>query len=279
MDGILFYNDVNFDTFHIAESNCKAAWEAKQFAMNPYEHGTFYLYGKKGNGRTHLATSIEMEWAEKGIRVRELIGQILLFELQLDEIYRAGFSKERFCEDYENAEALCIEDLEIFEGKKEQEYIGELVKSFLVKGKPVLLTGEKSPEEYEGWNEWILKCVNGHSTEIKDPELELRMSVLKKYMERWHYEFPDEVVRRVAEKAKTVEDVIIYWRGAINHSAFSRGPLTEEVLMEATKMSMFPEEEMMELRMGLQDMLMDWIEELDKEAEKDEKNFTNFSWD
>ena len=44
-------------------------------------------------------------------------------------------------------------------------------------------------------------------------------------------------------------------------------------------MRLFSEEEMMEVRMGLQDMLMDWIEELDKEAEKDEKNFTNFSWD
>ena len=118
MDGILFYNDVNFDTFHIAESNCKAAWEAKQFAMNPYEHGTFYLYGKKGNGRTHLTTSIEMEWAEKGIHFRELIVRSCFLNCNWTSYIGMDFQRKDFVRNMKMLRPFALKIWRFLKGKK-----------------------------------------------------------------------------------------------------------------------------------------------------------------
>ncbi len=260
MTNMLFYNDINFDTFRVERSNCEAVWAAKEFAENPYGYGTLYIYGPTGTGRTHLTTSVEKVWEEQGLEFRELMGDILLFELQLDDVYKQDFTKDAFCAAYEDAKALLIEDLEIFAGKEEQEYLGALLESFLKNEKPVFITGTKKPETFQGWNEWIVKCINGPSVEIKQAELELRMRVLQEYVERWNYDFSADVLRTVAKKADTVGKVLDIWRDALIYTAYGKESLTEDILLHAPYTRPLSEEEIMEAKKGLLDLMNSWTE-------------------
>ena len=195
-----------FDNFVVGSSNRFAHACALAVAESPARtYNPLFIYGGVGLGKTHLIQAICH-------KVIQLYGQKLSvvylpseqFTNELIEAIRHQ-SMTNFRNRYRNVDILVIDDVHFIAGKEStQEEFFHTFNTLYDAHKQIIISSDRSPKEIPDLEERLVSRFSwGLVTDIQPPDLETRIAILKKKIEKEPVKIDDEVIFFIAELIKT----------------------------------------------------------------------------
>ena len=205
--GILIDEQKTFESFIVGPSNNMANATAIAVAKNPGNTGkypTLYMYSNSGLGKTHLLHAVA-----NGIKsnypslVVCLITARDFMQEMIDSI--KDNSRSTFQKKYtEKIDVLMIDDIHELKNKKStQNEFFHVFNELYNKGKQLIFTSDKAPNEIDGIEERIITRLQwGLVIDIQKPDLETRIAILKRKAYELDLFLTDDVLNLIACSAK-----------------------------------------------------------------------------
>ena len=197
--------EYTFDTFIVGESNqfacaaCRAVAERSTSIYNP-----LFIHGPSGLGKTHLLYAVI-----RTIKKREPDTKIVYvkgddFTNQLIECIRSG-TMAAFRERYRLADVLLIDDSQFIAGKgSSEEELFNTFNTLYEKQKQIILTSDRPPNEMKQLeNRLLTRFEGGLVAEVKPPDYELRVAILKDKSAKLGVALPEDVLIYLAENIRS----------------------------------------------------------------------------
>lgn len=119
--------------------------DAPEAKISPLTFNPIYLFGRSGSGKTHLMMSAANAFNKRGLRT--IYVRADTFTEHVVNAIRAG-EMQAFRKTYRNAQALLIDDVEIFSRKgATQEEFFHTFNTLHTEGKQIILSSTLSPQE------------------------------------------------------------------------------------------------------------------------------------
>ncbi len=204
-----FTNNLNpantFENFVEGKSNKLAVASAKQVGDNPGKsYNPLFIYGGVGLGKTHLMHAVGNKIREKNSQAKVVYLHSERFVNDMITALRTN-SIDQFKTYYRTVDALLIDDIQFFAGKKSS--VEEFFHTFnaLLEGqKQIILTSDKYPRDVEGIDDRLRSRLNwGLTVEIEPPEFETRVAILTKKVEEYHLELPKDAAFFIAKRFRS----------------------------------------------------------------------------
>lgn len=225
----------SFENFLEGESNRLARSAGLAVANKP--GGTSFnpllIFGGVGLGKTHLAHAIGVEIKEKHPDKTVLYISAEKFTQQYIESVRKN-NRNDFIHFYQIIDVLIVDDIQLLSGKSgTQDVFFHIFNHLHQNGKQVILTSDKAPVDMQDIEQRLLSRFKwGLSAELKHPDYETRVKIIKDKLFRDGVEMPEEIVEYLGNNIKTnvreLEGAII---SLIAHSSFNR----EEITLDLAK--------------------------------------------
>ncbi len=226
----------NFDRFVVGANNqlsaaaCRAVAEAPARMYNP-----LFIYGGVGLGKTHLMHAIghAILGRDGGKRVAYISSERFTNDLiaSIQEGRMADFRRR-----YREIDLLLIDDVH-FLGEKErtQEEFFHTFNALHDAQRQIVMTSDRPPKEIPGLEERLVSRFEwGLVTDIKPPDLETRVAILRKKAEDDEIALDDEVLHFIARNCRSnvreLEGAIIK---LLAYSSLTRREVTTELAKEA----------------------------------------------
>ncbi|MDD3086981.1 MAG: chromosomal replication initiator protein DnaA [Candidatus Omnitrophica bacterium] len=204
--GVRLNSRYTFENFVIGTSNrhahaySMAVSEAPAKAYNP-----LFIYGGVGLGKTHLIQAICHKIkanASAKLKITYLPSEQFTNEL-INAIQR--HSTMAFRQKYRNSDILVIDDVHFFGGKDStQEEFFHTFNALYDAHKQIILSSDRPPKEIADLQERLVSRFGwGLTTDVQPPDLETRVAILKKKIEREPVVVPDDVIFFIAQLIKT----------------------------------------------------------------------------
>jgi chromosomal replication initiator protein len=193
-----------FDSFVAGESNQLAHAAAQAVAEMPgsTKFNPLFIYGSVGLGKTHLAQAIGNMVLEDnpGANVIYVTSEKFTNEF-IDSLSRKTMSA--FTSHYRSVDVLIIDDIQFFSGKEStQEQFFHTFNTLHQSGKQIVLTADRAPRDIKGLEERLLSRFQwGLAADIRPPDFETRMAILKKKLEGEDIILPGDVLAFIARGA------------------------------------------------------------------------------
>ncbi|MCX5696862.1 MAG: chromosomal replication initiator protein DnaA [Candidatus Omnitrophica bacterium] len=228
-----------FENFVVGPSNrhayayCNAVSESPAKIYNP-----LFIYGGVGLGKTHLMQAICNHLKNKGgqgVKIHYIASEKFTNEL-IDAIQH--HSTAAFRQKYRNVDVLVIDDVHFIAGKEStQEEFFHTFNSLYDAHKQIIICSDRPPKEIINLQERLVSRFSwGLTTDIQPPDLETRVAILKKKIEREPVQVPDDVIFFIAQLIKTnvreLEGALIR---IIAYSLLEEGPITVNLAKEVLK--------------------------------------------
>jgi len=196
-----------FENFVAGPSNkaalayCRGVAESPAKAYNP-----LFIYGGVGLGKTHLMQAVCHHIKNKNegsARICYITSEKFTNEL-IEAIQH--HSTNGFRQKYRNnVDVLVIDDIQFIAGKEStQEEFFHTFNALFDSHKQIILSSDRPPKEISNLQDRLVSRFSwGLSTDIQPPDLETRMAILKKKIEREPVPVPDEVIYFIAQLIKT----------------------------------------------------------------------------
>ncbi len=194
-----------FESFVVGESNRLACATAGLISKNPgAKYNPYVIYGASGLGKTHLMHAIGNSVRHHHPRSRVLYttGEQFVNEfitaLQHNQI-------DAFRTRYRSLDCLMIDDIHFLIAKErsEQEFF-HTFNALKDTGKQIVVSSDRSPKEMTPLeNRLITRLEWGFISEIRPPDLETRIAILRKKAASEGCAVPDDVILFVANSVKT----------------------------------------------------------------------------
>ncbi len=194
-----------FENFVIGESNRLARATAESIAKSPgTQYNPYVIYGGVGLGKTHLMHAIGNALRRQHPKARvlyttseqfvnEYIGSVQNNQL---DAFRAK---------YRSLDCLLIDDIQFLIAKErsEQEFF-HTFNSLFDSRKQIIVSSDRSPKEMTPLEQRLISRLEwGFVADIKAPDLETRIAILRKKAEHEGFTAPDDVVLFIASSVKT----------------------------------------------------------------------------
>lgn len=192
-----------FDNFIVGPSNNMAFAAAYNIGNNPGSKGKYpclYLYSNSGLGKTHLLNAIANEirgnYADQKICIiscRELIKEMIeAFKTRTIEDFQNKY--------YNSFDVLMIDDIHELKNKEgTQNEFFHIFNELYNKGKQLVFTSDKAPNEIDGLEERIRTRLQwGLVVDIQIPDLETRIAILKYKAQELDLYIADDILNYVA---------------------------------------------------------------------------------
>lgn len=200
-----------FDTFVVGNNNNFAHAAALAVAESPLqsEYNPLFIYGGPGLGKTHLIHSIAHYIIEHSPELQVLY---TTSEQYINEIVDAMRNSKQdrttlnnIKRKYREVDVLMIDDVQFIIGKDfTQEEFFNTFNALYEQGKQIILTSDKHPNQMEKLEERYKSRFNwGLPVDIKAPEYETRLAILRKKEEKEGIKLGDEILKFIAENIKT----------------------------------------------------------------------------
>jgi chromosomal replication initiator protein len=222
-----------FENFVVGPSNRHAHAYSLAVAESPAKaYNPLFIYGGVGLGKTHLMQAICHHARNKnpsGLKICYLPSERFTNEL-IDAIQHrctAGFRQR-----YRGVDVLVIDDIHFIAGKEStQEEFFHTFNTLYDAHKQIIISSDRPPKEIANLQERLVSRFSwGLTTDIQPPDLETRVAILKKKVEREPVSVPDEVIFFIAQLIKTnireLEGALIR---TIAYSLLEEKPITLEL--------------------------------------------------
>ncbi|TWE10346.1 chromosomal replication initiator protein DnaA [Rudaeicoccus suwonensis] len=192
-----------FDTFVIGAGNRFACAAAQAVAETPARsYNPLFVYGDSGLGKTHLLHAIGNYVREyyPHMRVRYVNSEEFTndFINSIREGDALGFQKRY----RDNVDVLLIDDVQFLQGKEStQTEFFHTFNALHNSDKQIVLTSDQPPKMLSGLEERMRSRFEwGLITDVKPPDLETRIAILRKKSNAESMRTPDEVLSLIASK-------------------------------------------------------------------------------
>lgn len=193
-----------FDSFVAGGSNQLAHAAAAAVAEMPgsTKFNPLFIYGAVGLGKTHLAQAIGNMVLEDNPNASVIYVTSEKFTNEfIDSLSRKTMSA--FTSHYRSVDVLIIDDIQFFSGKEStQEQFFHTFNTLHQSGKQIVLTADRAPRDIKGLEERLLSRFQwGLAADIRPPDFETRMAILKKKLEGEDIILPSDVLAFIARGA------------------------------------------------------------------------------
>jgi chromosomal replication initiator protein len=194
-----------FENFVIGESNRLARATAESIAKSPgTQYNPYVIYGGVGLGKTHLMHAIGNAMRRQHPKARVLYTTSEQF---VNEYIGAvqNNALEAFRAKYRSLDCLLIDDIQFLIAKErsEQEFF-HTFNSLFDSRKQIVVSSDRSPKEMTPLEQRLISRLEwGFVADIKAPDLETRIAILRKKAEIEQFSVPDDVVLFIASSVKT----------------------------------------------------------------------------
>ena len=227
-----------FENHIEGKSNQLARAAAGQVGANPgLAYNPLFIYGGGGLGKKHLMQAagdmiIERDPEAKVVYVHsERFVQDMVKALQHNAI-------SEFKKHYRSLDALLIDDIQFFAGKKgSQEEFFHTFNALLDGQRQVVITSDRFPREISGVQERLIsRFGSGLTVSIDPPELETRVAILRNKARALAVDLPDEVAFFVADQVHSnVRELEGALHRIIASSRFTGRSLDTQLVRDALK--------------------------------------------
>ena len=188
-----------FSSFVVGDSNRFACATAEAISKKPgTQYNPYFIYGGVGLGKTHLMHAIGNAIRQENPRARVLYTTSEQFVN--DFIRSLQNSPEEFRAKYRSLDCLLIDDIQflIAKDRSEQEFFHTFNSLFDAK-KQVVISSDRSPKEMAPSEQRLISRFEwGVVADVKAPDLETRIAILRKKAETESFYVPDDVIVFVA---------------------------------------------------------------------------------
>ena len=228
-----------FDNFVIGGGNRHAHAYSLAVANAPAKtYNPLFIYGGVGLGKTHLIQAICHQIKKNsspGIKICYVSSEKFTNELIDAIVHRSTAS---FRQKYRSLDVLVIDDIHFIAGKEStQEEFFHTFNTLYDAHKQIVFSSDRPPKEITNLQERLVSRFSwGLATDIQPPDLETRVAILKKKIEREPVHVPDEVIFFIAQLIKTnireLEGALIR---TIAYSLLEEAPVTLQLTKEVLK--------------------------------------------
>lgn len=194
-----------FENFVVGHSNRHAHAYSLAVAESPAKsYNPLFIYGGVGLGKTHLMQAIchKIKKQFNLAKICYITSERFTNEL-IDAIQH--HSTAMFRQKYRNADVLVIDDIHFIAGKEStQEEFFHTFNTLYDAHKQIIISSDRPPKEISNLQERLVSRFSwGLTTDIQPPDLETRIAILKKKIEREPVSVPNDVIVFIAQLIKT----------------------------------------------------------------------------
>nr|MCR4617691.1 chromosomal replication initiator protein DnaA [Lachnospiraceae bacterium] len=181
----------------LAYSACLAVAETPGEVYNP-----LYIYGDPGLGKTHLMHSIGHMILEQNPNKKVIYVTSEEFTNEVIESIRSGdaSSMSKLRDKYRTVDVLMVDDIQFIIGKDStQEEFFHTFNALHEAHKQIVISSDKPPKEIQNLEErFMTRFLWGLTVDIKNPDYETRMAILRKNAEKLEFNVSDEIIQYIA---------------------------------------------------------------------------------
>jgi len=235
-----------FDRFVVGTNNQLATAAARAVAESPARmYNPLFIYGGVGLGKTHLmhAVGAVMLGRDPSRQVAYVSSEWFTNDL-ITSIQDGRMSE--FRRRYREADLLLIDDVH-FLGEKErtQEEFFHTFNALYEAQRQIVLTSDRPPKEIPGLEERLVSRFEwGLVADIRSPDLETRVAILRKKAEEGDISIADEVLEYIARNCRSnvreLEGAVIK---LLAYSSLTQRDITSDLAREALGGVLAPEGE------------------------------------
>jgi len=228
-----------FENFVIGPANRHAHAYSLAVAESPAKaYNPLFIYGGVGLGKTHLLQAICHHLKSKTfnkVKICYITSEKFTNEL-IDAIQHRSTSV--FRQKYRNADVLIIDDINFIAGKEStQEEFFHTFNTLFDAHKQIIISSDRPPKEIASLQERLVSRFSwGLTTDIQPPDLETRVAILKKKIERESVIVPNDVIFFIAQIIKTnireLEGALIR---TLAYSLLEEKPITLDLVKDVLK--------------------------------------------
>jgi chromosomal replication initiator protein len=194
-----------FSHFVVGKSNQFAFAAAQAVCKSPSnQYNPLFIYGNVGLGKTHLLQAIGNRVVRDhgGLRVFYTAAESFMAEMIRAIQKRAMVS---FKLKYRNLDVLLIDDIQFLSDKEMlQEEIFHTFNALHGEGKQIVMTSDRPPKEIPALEERLVSRFHwGLVVDIRQPDLEMRMAIIKKKAEDQKLVLTQDVTEFIARRVRS----------------------------------------------------------------------------
>jgi len=197
-----FNPNYTFESFIMGTSNRFAVASAEGVAKPPGQTNPFFIYSAPGLGKTHLLHAIAHGIFKNNPGAKILYTASENFVNEYIDAVR-GQATEQFRSKYRKLDCLLLDDIQFLVDKErsEEEFFYTFNSLFDSK-KQVVVTSDRPPRELALGQRLISRFLSGVVADIKIPDFETRVAILRQKRDQHRYDIPDDVITFIAENVK-----------------------------------------------------------------------------
>lgn len=191
----------NFEQFVVGKNNNFAYSAAKAVAESPgYTYNPLFIYGESGMGKTHLMQAIGNYILKEGRNCSIYYTTSEAFTNEMIDCIRSNKMPD-FRAKFRKIDLLLVDDIH-FLAKKEgtQEEFFHTFNALFDNRKQIVLTSDRPPKDIQDLEKRLVtRFESGLLCDLKNPDFETRVAILRKKAEPENIELPDDVFNFIAD--------------------------------------------------------------------------------
>jgi chromosomal replication initiator protein len=199
-----FNPNYTFETFIMGPSNRFAFASAEGVARTPGQANPFFIYSPPGLGKTHLLHAIAhgIFRNNPGAKIIYTASENFVNEY-IDAVRGKADGAESFRNKYRKLDCLLLDDIQfLLDKERSQEEFFYTFDSLFQSKKQIVLTSDRPPRELAMDDRIISRFLQGVVADIKMPDFETRVAILRQKRDYHKYDIPDDVITFIAENVK-----------------------------------------------------------------------------
>ncbi len=227
-----------FDDFIVGDSNQLAWYAAKSTSENPgqREYNPLFIYGRVGNGKTHLMQAIGHALRKNMPDARVAYVRSNSFVQHLVNLFKKRDNDliEKFKSKYRQLDVLLIDDIHLFAGANaSQEEFFNTFNTLLEGQKQIVITSDRYFKEIKSMEDRLIsRFGQGITVKINPPEFETRVAILETKAKARNLGLSREVSHFLAER---IQSNVRELEGAINRLSVNQRFYKTELTIDVVK--------------------------------------------
>ncbi len=227
-----------FENFVVGSCNQFAQAAALAVAKNPAQsYNPLYIYGGAGLGKTHLMNAIGHYTLNNNRRLKILY--ITTEKFMNDLINHLQYGKIlNFRQKYRSVDVLLMDDIHYLSGRERtKEEFFHTFNHLYDSQKQIVISSDCPPKEIPNLEERFSSRFEwGLIADLKPPDIETRIAILKKKSQLEGIELPETVALYIADKVQSnIRELEGYLRRVIAYSSLKGKKIDLDIAKEALK--------------------------------------------